>query len=125
VGQGEDSGVRAEGGLYDGTPAIRHTLRVERKRVRTDGPQDSDWRAEMLIVGEHGAGVPSTRTLYVRPVLRPPFLVRFLLHYHEPSVWSSRLLRNNGTYDAGNVASHSGRQQRRRATTMSLNAAFD
>jgi len=48
-----------EAGRTDRTLAIRHTLRIERKRVRIDGPQDSVWRAETLIDGEHGSGVPS------------------------------------------------------------------
>lgn len=85
VGQGEDYGVRTEGGRTDGTRTIHHTLRIERKSVRTDGLQDSVRRAEILIAGEHGSGVPSTRTLHVRPILRPPFPIRFLSYYHITS----------------------------------------
>jgi len=65
--------VSVEDELTDGTRTIHHTLRIERKRVRTDGPQDSVWRAETLIAGEHGSGVPSTPHCMCGPFVGRPF----------------------------------------------------
>ena len=67
--------MNAEGGQTVGTRAIRHTLHVQRKRVRTDGRHDSVRRAETLIAGERVSGVPSTPRCMCGPFEGRPFSI--------------------------------------------------